>query len=307
MGLALLCGEMFHLQISLAQQFCFDLIQWIAPYAMLTANRVKVQHSQTTHAPMVTHPKTTLDPADGQLVKDQMAAVKSIATQMARKLPASVERDDLIQDGLLGLIEALLRWTKETNTVHFKNYVAQRSQGAMLDGLRRQDTGSRLVRKEMRRVEQIIQQLGHTLGRRPTERDVASALGLTLTDYQRLLQDAQGYLLISLDDLGADESAQYLQRCMEENSDPLAMLQRKDLRIALAKAISLLPRRKRDLLKLYYGHDMKMHEIGNKWGLTEARISQLHTQTIAQLRVSMPNGDITSLLKARNKPRPVAA
>lgn len=252
----------------------------------------------------MTQPKTSLEKADEQVIKDNMSAIKAIATQMSRKLPASVERDDLIQDGLLGLIEALLRWTKETNTVHFRNYVALRSQGAMLDGLRRQDPGSRLLRKEMRKVELTIQQLGHFHGRRPTEREVAASLGLKLADYQRLLQDSQGYLLISLEDLGAEESEQYLQRCVEENTDPMVMLQRKDLRIELAKAMQLLPKRNRDLLKYYYGEDMKMHEIGKKMGLTEARISQLHTQTIAQLRVSMPNGDIASLLKARKNPRP---
>ena len=232
-----------------------------------------------------------------------MAAVKSVARQLARKLPANIERDDLLQDGYLGLIEALLRWTKETNSIHFQNYVALRAQGAMLDGLRRQDPASRLLRKEMRRVEVTLQQLGHLYGRRPTEREVAHGLGMKLAEYQQFLQDAHGYVLISLDDLGAEASEQYLQRCAEKNSDPLVMLQRKDLRIALSKAIALLPKRNRDLLKLYYGQDMKMREIGSKMGLTEARISQLHTQTIALLRTNMPNGNIASLLKPRNKPR----
>lgn len=247
--------------------------------------------------------KKTLTAEDRALVENQAQLVKTIANSLARRLPASVDRADLIQDGTLGVMEALLRWTKETTGAHFENYVALRAHGAMLDGLRALDPGSRQVRKEMRRVELAIQSLGHAHGRFPTEGEIAAALGITLPAYQRLLQDAQGYLLISLQDLAGDDEAEYLEHCINENADPLVVLERSGLRMALANAVKLLSKQKQTLLKLYYEDDLKMREIAEKLGLSEARISQLHTQTIAELRAAMPDGDINTLLKPRRKPR----
>lgn len=248
-------------------------------------------------------PKSSLDAHDQKLVEAQLQMVKTIASSLARRLPASVDKADLVQDGVLGLMEALLRWTKETTGSHYENYVALRTHGAMLDGLRSLDHGSRQVRREMRRVEQAIQTLSHKLGRMPREREIAQLLDMPLLQYQRLLQEAEGYLLISLHDLAGEESELYLEHCATQNADPLAVLERASLREALAKAIKELPPQKRTLLRLYYSRDLKMREIGEHMGLSEARISQLHAQTIAQLRVTMPDGDIATLLKPRRQPR----
>ncbi|HPW84809.1 MAG TPA: sigma factor, partial [Rhodoferax sp.] len=133
-----------------------------------------------------------------RLVADKTPMVEKIARNLSRKLPTSVERDDLVQDGMVGLIDAILRWTRETTSSHFDNYVAQRAQGAMLDGLRANDPGSRSLRRAMRAAEQVIQRLGHQKGRPPLESEVAQALGLDISEYQRMLQDVQGYSLISL-------------------------------------------------------------------------------------------------------------
>ena len=94
-----------------------------------------------------------------RLVADKTPVVEKIARNLSRKLPTSVERDDLVQDGMVGLIDAILRWTRETTSSHFDNYVAQRAQGAMLDGLRANDPGSRSLRRAMRAAEQVIQRL----------------------------------------------------------------------------------------------------------------------------------------------------
>jgi len=104
-----------------------------------------------------------------RLVADKTPVVEKIARNLSRKLPTSVERDDLVQDGMVGLIDAILRWTRETTSSHFDNYVAQRAQGAMLDGLRANDPGSRSLRRAMRAAEQVIQRLGHQKGRPPLE------------------------------------------------------------------------------------------------------------------------------------------
>jgi RNA polymerase sigma factor for flagellar operon FliA len=224
---------------------------------------------------------------------------------MARRLPANVERDDLVQDGMLGLINALLRWTRATTGQHFENYVSQRARGAMVDGLRAIDSGSRQRRKEMRQIELAIQMLGHTLGRSPTEAEVARSMNMDIADYQHILQDVDGYVLISLDDLSGEENSDfYLEQCAADNLDPLIVLERASFRKTLIQAIEQLPEQKQLVLQLYYEEDLKMHQIGTALGLSEARISQLHTQAIAQLRaalfVSEPQ---KSALKPRTKSR----
>ncbi len=245
------------------------------------------------------------DPRIQQLIEDKTPLIEKIAYKLARRLPASVEYNDLFQDGLLGLIDAILRWTRETTGQHFENYVAQRAHGAMLDGLRAVDPGTRQIRAVMRRVEAAIQHLGHQLGRHPQENEVAQALDLEIGQYQRILQDAHGYTLISLEDLGgASDSDAYLERCASREEDPLAVLQRSALRQVLKTSISALPEQKQEVLRLYYAEDLKMHEVGRAMGISEARVSQLHTQTIAQLRVDMLGGEErAALLKPRSQSR----
>ena len=162
-----------------------------------------------------------------RLIQTQTPVVENIARNLARRLPASVECDDLIQDGMVGLIEALLRWTRETTGAHFEHYIAQRTHGAMMDGLRANDPGTRKRRREMRRVEVAIQLLGHQQGRAPLESEVAAALGLPMDEYQRILQDVQGYVLISLEDiLGGEGSDHQLEPHTISQMDPLAVLER---------------------------------------------------------------------------------
>jgi RNA polymerase sigma factor for flagellar operon FliA len=240
-----------------------------------------------------------------RLIAEHTPMVKRIARKLARKLPSSVECDDLIQDGLLGLIDAIVRASRTTIGGQFESYVAKRAHGAMVDGLRANDPGSRQIRKEMRRVEVAIQQLSHQLGRTPMESEVAATLDLPLADYQHMLQEAHGYLLISLDDLiGGDDAHEYRLQCGAGSADPLVALERTALRNALAKAIGALPEQGKQILHLYYAEDQKMWEIGELLSLSESRVSQLHTHAIAQLRATVLGGDKpTALLKPRRKPR----
>jgi RNA polymerase sigma factor for flagellar operon FliA len=243
-----------------------------------------------------------------ELIGRQTVLVEKIAHTMVRKIAPGVECKDLIQDGLLGLIDAILRWTRETTGAHFDNYVAQRARGAMLDGLRALDPGTRQIRRDMRRVEVAIQQLGHQLGRSPRDSEVATALDMALAEYQQILQDAHGYVLISLDDLGGDEDGGvFLSTCVVTHVDPLVVLERAAFRKRLGLAINALPEQKKTLLHLYYEEGLKMHEIGLVLRLSVPRVSQLHTLAIAQLRSSLLEaGEAAPLLKPRRKPRQVA-
>lgn len=253
---------------------------------------------------MTTKP-SLCEPRNLRLIQQHTPLVEKIARKMVKSLPANVELDDLVQDGMMGLLDAILRNSKASATAQFESYVAQRARGAMLDGLRANDPGSRKVRKDMRRVEAMLQQLGHQLGRAPTEGEVAAALDLPIADYRRMLQEAHGYVLISVDDLlGEDDPHGYLAHCASNKTDPLVVLERAALRQALATAIRALSQQDRMMMRLYYEDGMKMHEVGTLLALSESRISQLHTLAIAQLRASMADeAGFAPVLKPRKNPR----
>lgn len=209
--------------------------------------------------------------------------VEMLARKLARKLPASVDCADLIQDGQVALINALLSSSKKYTADHLKNYLALRVQGAMLDGLRDLDHGSRQLRKDMRAVERAVQSLGHKLGRMPLESELATELGMPLQKYQRMLQDASDYRLICLEDIvEVDQHRNTLFG--SSDSDPLGVLERASLKQLLTTAIQGLSKQSSTVLHHYYVEELKMHQIGSLMRLTEARVSQIHAQAIVELR-----------------------
>jgi RNA polymerase sigma factor for flagellar operon FliA len=244
-------------------------------------------------------------PAKLRLVAQHTPLVNKIARSMAHSLPPHVMTDDLVQDGLLGLIDAIIRTTRETSGAEFEYYLAKRTRGAMLDGLRAMDHGARQVRHGMRQVEAAIQQLGHLMGRPPTEGEVAKAIGVPLEEYRHLLQQAHGYRLVSLEDLEENATLHgYLEQCADSDSDPLALLERAGFRKALANSLRTLSKQTQELLNLYYVEEQKMREIGLHMGLSEARVSQLHASAIASLRAHMLDEEQTrELLQPRRTVR----
>ncbi|MBI4983846.1 MAG: RNA polymerase sigma factor FliA [Rhodocyclales bacterium] len=249
--------------------------------------------------------------ANGALDKDQLVIqyaplVKRIAYHLMAKLPASVQVDDLVQNGMLGLLDAMGRF-EEGQGAQFETYAVQRIRGAMLDGLRENDWLPRGVRREMRRVESAIQQLEHQHGRAPTETELAEALGMPLGDYQKLLQDARGHQLIYLEDLTGSTEENFLDRNPAgPDLDPLVMLEDANVRQSLVHAIENLPEREKLMMALYYEEDLNLREIGEVLGVTESRVCQLHSQAIARLRVAVAGeGDNKPLAKRRGrKPKP---
>lgn len=234
-----------------------------------------------------------------RLVTKYTPLVTAITKSLLKKLPTSVEGDDLMQDGFLGLLGAVLQSTKARASGHFRNYVSQRVRGAMLDGLREIDHGSRRVRQEMRRVERAIHQLGHELGRAPIESEIAAALSVSLQDYQKLLLDAHGYTLLSLEDFDeTDPGKDFLDWCVKTGSDPLAALEREALQRTLLVAISKLSAQEEQVMILYYESELTMKAIGKRQQISESRVSQIHTQAIAKLRAAVVGDDAKHSLLA---------
>ena len=221
--------------------------------------------------------------------------VKRIANFMIAKLPASVEVDDLIQVGMIGLMDALSRY-EEAPGAQFETYAAQRIRGAMLDELRQTDWLPRGARKSMRQIEAAVHALQQRLGRSPIEAEIASELKIPLADSQQMLLDARGIQLIHYEDFMEDGDDDFLERnCPNSNPDPLASLLDDNLRQVLIGAISDLPEREKLLMGLYYEQELNFKEIGAVLGVTESRICQIHNQAVARLRVKLKELAWTSI------------
>ena len=235
--------------------------------------------------------------AKGQLDRDALfhqhvPLVRRIAHHMIAKLPPNVELDDLIQVGLIGLNDALTRY-EVTQGVQFETFATQRIRGAMLDELRENDWMSRSSRKSQKDIEQAVRRAEQKAGRCATESEIARELQMELADYQSLLGKVRGAQLVYLEDMGhaSDEdggSDGFLDRNVaDEGADPVTLLREQGIRSALVAAIKLLPEREQHIMGMYYEHDMNLKEIAAVLGVTESRVCQLHSQSIARLRAKM--------------------
>jgi len=214
--------------------------------------------------------------------------VRRIAHHLLARLPASVELDDLLQAGMVGLMEALARY-EDVHGVQFETYAAQRIRGAMLDGLRAQDWMPRGVRRAQRRIDAAVQALEHRLGRPPAESEIARELGLSLEAYRDLLQEARGAQVLFYEDfVEADAGSEFIARAAPDPApDPLERLRDKRFRAALVAAIERLPEREKAVMGMYYEQEMNLREIAEVLGVTESRVCQIHSQAVARLRAAL--------------------
>ena len=228
--------------------------------------------------------------AQGTLDRDEVLErcapmVRRVASQLAARLPPNVGLDELVQAGMIGLMDALGRYESDQGA-QFETFAMQRVRGAMLDELRGSDWLPRSVRRNQRSIESAIHKAEQRLGHAPSEAEIAREMNLPLDEYQRLVGDARGLQLVHLDDYDDGEGGEgYLDRHIEApDSDPSAILGDARFRVALVAAIEKLPERERQVMGMYYEHDMNLKEIGAVLGVTESRISQLHSQAVARLR-----------------------
>lgn len=221
------------------------------------------------------------------LLTEHMPLVKRLAHHMKAKLPPSVEVDDLVQAGMIGLLDAITRY-EETQGAQFETYAVLRIRGAMLDELRNSDWLPRSMRQNMRKIEAAMSALQQKLGHPPSESEVAKSLKLSLADYQDMLSDGGGHQLVYYEDFhDAEGNDSFLDRYAVDDADPLRSLMDGDFRQAVIDAIEALPPREKILMGLYYEEELNLKEIGAVMGVSESRVSQLHTQAVARLRASL--------------------
>ncbi|MDE2353471.1 MAG: RNA polymerase sigma factor FliA [Betaproteobacteria bacterium] len=220
-----------------------------------------------------------------QCLKEFAPLVKRIAHHLKAKLPGSVEVDDMIQAGMMGLLEAANRYD-ELRGAQFETYAAQRIRGAMLDELRQSDWLPRSMRRDMRRIEQAIHKLQQLLGKAPSESEIAAEMGMGLTDYQQMLFESRGAQLIYYEDFHEQDGDDgfFDRHDIGHDPDPLDMLRDSRFRSALIQAIEELPERERMLMGMHYEQEMNLREIGEVMGVSESRVCQLHSQAVARLR-----------------------
>lgn len=210
--------------------------------------------------------------------------VRHEALRLQVRLPASVELDDLLQAGGIGLLHAVERYDALQGTA-FTTYAVQRIRGAMLDELRSRDWAPRSVRRNAREVAKVIGQLEQELGRNATETEVATRLNITLENYRQMLLDTNNSQLFSYDEWH-EEHGDGIELITEQHQqeNPLQALLDGNLRQRVMEAIEKLPEREQQVLTLYYQEELNLKEIGAVLEVGESRVSQLHSQAIKRLR-----------------------
>lgn len=229
--------------------------------------------------------------ARNEMVVEYAPLIKMIAHRLAMRLPPHIQLDDLITAGVLGLMDAIEKYDP-TRDIKFKTYAEFRIRGAMLDELRAMDWAPRSMRQKAHSVQKSYTNLRKKLGREATNEEVAEDLGINLEEYHKWIDSMNGLYLLSYEDIkgaNGDFSREHLLKSFATNNseNPLDLLEISHLREQLGKFIDELPNKEKLVISLYYVEELTMKEIGHTLGISESRVSQIHTKAILRLRSKM--------------------
>src|SRR5579862_3892015 len=222
-----------------------------------------------------------------ELVLKHADLVKRIAYHLVSRMPPNVEVDDLIQSGMIGLLDAAKHYSANKGA-NFETYAGIRIRGAMLDEVRKSDWTPRSVHRNMRQMADVIRKIENEKGRDATPSDIAEGLGVPIEEYHRLVQDAASCRLFSFDQMSsADDDSSPADHARDQSPGPFDHMEDAGFRDALAAAIEGLPERERLVLSLYYDDDMNLREIGEVLEVSESRVCQIHGQALVRVRARL--------------------
>lgn len=234
--------------------------------------------------------KATRAESEAGLVEQFLPLVKTVVGRLQMSLPAHVDAEDLYSAGLVGLLDAIRNYNPKLGST-FETYARVRIRGAVFDELRRMDWVPRSIHSKAKKVQEAVKVLEQKKRRVPTEIEVANALGISLNEYHKLLDEIRPATFVCLDAAMNDESdnspSQYEAFADAKQENPLDGVARNEMAEVLAEHMQELPQMQRQVLALYYFDDMRLREIADIYGLTESRICQIHSQAILSLRAHL--------------------
>jgi RNA polymerase sigma factor for flagellar operon FliA len=232
-----------------------------------------------------------IDPSQKEdLILKFAPLIKLIVNRIALRLPPHVDSEDLINSGVIGLMDAIEKYDPTKGT-SFKTYAEFRIKGAILDELRTLDWFPRSIRQKVNRLESAYANLERQLGRAATDEEVAAALNVDLDEFYEILAQASAVSLVSLYDTGREdgEERSLLECIYSGEDDPARLLESQEVCEIVGQAIERLPEKERIVVSLYYYDELTMKEIGQVLSLTESRVSQIHTKAVLRLRAKLRN------------------
>ena len=220
-----------------------------------------------------------------QRILDNLVLVKRIAYHLASRLPSSVQLDDLIQAGMVGLIEASKHYDPSQGA-SFETYAGIRIRGAMLDEVRHADWSPRSLHRKLRQVSEAMRDIENVTGRDAKDHEVAAKLGISLDEFHAIMRDSASTRLFSLDQEDEDGNSQ-VANLVSDEKEPLTALQKEGFKQALVKTISELPEREQMEMSLYYNEELNLKEIGQVLDISESRVCQIHGQALSRVRAKL--------------------
>lgn len=235
-----------------------------------------------------TYRKTRNGEIRNRLIKQYLPLVKYVAGKLAVGMPQNVEFDDLVSYGVIGLFDAIEKFDPGKH-VKFKTYAVTRVRGAIFDQLRQLDWVPRSIRQKTRELEETVRRLESQLGRSASDTEIAKELGVSVKDFEKIILKISGTTVLSLNDVwysGDDNDRMSIGDSIEspQNRNPDAIVEKQEIKRVIVESINELPDKEKKVLVLYYYEDLTLKEIGAVLGVTESRISQLHTKAIMRLR-----------------------
>ena len=243
-----------------------------------------------TQRPEVAYQSTQYDMSErDRLIMEELPQVHYIAARIRERLPQNISLEDLVNAGVLGLIEAINKFDA-TKSVQFKTFAKYRIHGAIIDSLRDLDWGSRLLRRKGREIDEAVARLEVQLGRQPSEEEIAGELKIDLKDFYTLLSKLDGLFLVSQQvsaSFDRAETRDLIESAPSSNEDSFDICLRGETSELLAEALAKLDERSQRVLSLYYREELTMKEISLVMEIAESRVSQLHSAALLKLRTSL--------------------